>query len=158
MTETCGWRALHTARTAKHFRKFVRIITQAKKEGKQLPAQKYKSPNTHSSFLQCARILLICSNSFWKFAATILNLQQLYLICSLSLVGHRKSSLINAFDAVKFPAFDSLLSLLPPKSLSCLIILVSSISGSVNKCNNETGNTPSNGIFSLSGESIASWL
>ena len=55
--------------------------------------------NTHSSFIQCAgirfdvlicsNILLICSNSFWKFAATLFNLQQLYFICSMSLVGHR---------------------------------------------------------------------
>ena len=32
--------------------------------------------------LTCSNILLICSNSFWKFAATILNLQQVYFICS----------------------------------------------------------------------------
>ena len=32
--------------------------------------------------LICSNILLICSHSFWKIAATILNLQQLYLICS----------------------------------------------------------------------------
>ena len=71
--------------------------------------------------LICSNILLICSNSFWKFAATILNLQQLYficcifilfaarffnlqqlyficsifLICRMSLVGHRKNKTIH---------------------------------------------------------------
>ena len=35
-----------------------------------------------SDILICSNILLICSNSFWKFAATISNLQQLYSICS----------------------------------------------------------------------------
>ena len=49
MTEICGWRAFLTARTAKHFRKFVRIVTQAKK----------KVLTTHYSFLQCARILFL---------------------------------------------------------------------------------------------------
>ena len=57
ITEICGLRAFHTARTAKHFRKFVRIVTQAKKKVYQLPAQKYKNPNTHSCFLQCVLIL-----------------------------------------------------------------------------------------------------
>ena len=34
MTEICGWKAFHTARTAKHFRKFARIVTQVKKKVK----------------------------------------------------------------------------------------------------------------------------
>ena len=44
--------------------------------------------------LICSNILLICSNYF-KFAATLFNLQQLYFICSnsliciMSLAGHR---------------------------------------------------------------------
>ena len=148
MTEICGWRAFYTARTAKHFRKCVQIV-------QQLPAQKFKTPSTHSSFphlkqhsfnrgvarifqrgchtvskwgyspdchygqgivmafsppvvgclvkkglqkggsrapqdspwlrpcLICSNILLICSNSFLKFALTMLNLQLLYLICNV---------------------------------------------------------------------------
>ena len=32
--------------------------------------------------LICSNILLICSNSFWTFAAPLFNLQQLYFICS----------------------------------------------------------------------------
>ena len=84
MTEICGWRAFLTARTAKHLRKFIRIVTQAKK--KSITTSR-STPSTHSFFLQCACILLmfhhsICSNSFWKFAATIPNLQQPYFICS----------------------------------------------------------------------------
>ena len=59
---------------------------------KQLPAQKYKilvptppsfTMRAHTfDVLICSNILLICSNSFWKFAASISNLQQLYFICS----------------------------------------------------------------------------
>ena len=58
------------------------------------------SVRTHTfHVLTYSNILLICCNSIWKFPATILNLQQLYLICSnfinflicsFSLVGHRK--------------------------------------------------------------------
>ena len=32
MTEICGWKAFHTAQSAKHFRKFVRIVTEDKKK------------------------------------------------------------------------------------------------------------------------------
>ena len=55
MTKICGWRVFLTARTVKYFRKFVRIVTQAKKKVWQLPA----NPNTQSSILQCARILVM---------------------------------------------------------------------------------------------------
>ena len=98
MTEICGWGAFHTARTAKHFRKFVRIVTQAKKKVWQLPAQNIKllvpTPPSFSarahfwclnlrqhSFNLQQFILKICSNYF-KFTATLFNLRQLYFICS----------------------------------------------------------------------------
>ena len=41
MTEICGWRVFYTARTAKHFRKFVPVVTQVKK--KSITASRLKS-------------------------------------------------------------------------------------------------------------------
>ena len=90
-----GWRVFPTARTAKHFRKFVRIVTQAKKKVQQLPAQKYikilvSTPPSFSarahfwcfnlqqhSFNLQQLVLKICSN-FIQFAATLHYLQQLF--------------------------------------------------------------------------------
>ena len=58
MREICGWRAFPTALTAIHFMKFVPIVTQAKKKVEQLPAQKYKTPSTHS---------FSAHTYFWRF-------------------------------------------------------------------------------------------
>ena len=94
MTEICGWRAFPTARTAKHFSKYVRIVTQVKKKVWQLPAQKYKiliptppsfSVRAHFWFFTLQQhsvnlqqlVLKICSNYF-KFAATLFYLQQVF--------------------------------------------------------------------------------
>ena len=87
MTEICGWRAFPTARTAKHFRKFVRIVTQAKKDNS-FPLKNIKllvpTPPSFSAganfwcFNLQQLVLNICSNYF-KFAATLFYLQQLYL-------------------------------------------------------------------------------
>ena len=109
MTEIYGWRAFHAARTAKHFRKFVRIVKQAKKKYKCFPLKNIKllvlTPPSLSacahfwcfnwqqhSFSNLQLVLKICSN-FISFAATF-HLQQLYficinfLICSMFHVGH----------------------------------------------------------------------
>ena len=119
MTEICGWRAFPTARTAKHFRKFVRIATQAKQKVYSFPLKNIKllvptSPSfstrahfscfnlqQHSFNLQ--QLVLKIYSNYFKFAATFIlfaarffNLQQLDFICSnfliysMSLVGHRK--------------------------------------------------------------------
>ena len=103
MTEICGWRAFPTARTVKHFRKFVRIVSQAKNTANNtannsFPLKNIKtliptppsfsarayfwcfSRQQHSFNLQ-QLVLKICSNYF-KFGATLFNLQHLYLICS----------------------------------------------------------------------------
>ena len=67
MTEVCGWREFPTARTAKHFRKFVLIAT----------------------LFNLQQLFFICSK--------VIKLQQLYFICSnflicgMSVVGHRSS-------------------------------------------------------------------
>ena len=42
MTEICGWRAFHTSRAAKQFRKFVRIDTQAKEKYNSFPLKNMK--------------------------------------------------------------------------------------------------------------------
>ena len=95
MTKICGWRAFHTARTAKH----LGSLSRPRKKCNSFPV---KTPSTHSSFLRCARtlwcfnlqqhsfnlkqlVLKICSN-YVKFAATLFNLQQLYFICSNFLI------------------------------------------------------------------------
>ena len=94
MTEICGWRAFATARTAKHFGIFVRIVTQAKEKVWQLLDRfEYKNPTTHSSFLQCAHTsdVLICCNilsisfifsNYFKCAVALFNLLQLYFTYS----------------------------------------------------------------------------
>ena len=62
-TEICGWRAFHTARTAKHFRKFVRT-------GTHRPRKKY------SSFpLKNIKILIPIPLSF-SARASFFNLQK----------------------------------------------------------------------------------
>mgnify|MGYP007094294384 CR=1 FL=1 len=92
MTEVCGWRAFATTRTAKHFRKFVWIVTQAKKKKyNSFPLKNQKflilTPSSFSAgayfwCLICSNILFkICSNYF-KIAATLFHLQQRFLICS----------------------------------------------------------------------------
>ena len=92
MTEICRCRAFHTVRTANNLRKFVRISHTDQE--KSITASRSKILNSQYPLLLpsvrahtfdvliCINILLICSILFWKFAATILNLQQLYFICS----------------------------------------------------------------------------
>ena len=110
MTEICGWRAFPTARTAKHFRKCVRIVTYRYQENSITASRsknvKFLIPTPRSftarsyfwSFNLQQLVLKICSNYF-KFAATLFNLQQLYFICnsvsicSMSLVGQRRQPL-----------------------------------------------------------------
>ena len=103
MTEICGRRAFSTAWTAKHFRKFVRIVTKAKKKYDSFPLKNIKilipTPPSFSareyfwgfnlqqhSFNSQQLVLKICNNYF-KFAANLFNLQQLYFICSNFLIS-----------------------------------------------------------------------
>jgi len=113
MKEICGCRAFHTARTAKHFRKFVRTShTGQEKQYNSFPVKNIKilipTPPYFSArvYFRCFNlqqlVLKICSNYF-KFAATLFYLQQPFLvcsnyficsnflICSMSLVGHRRN-------------------------------------------------------------------
>ena len=91
MTEVCRLGAFHTARSAKHFRKFVRIFTQAKKK------VYYSTPpsfSAHAHFrcinlqqhsFNLQQLVLKIPSNYFKFAAALFDLQQLYQLFNLQL-------------------------------------------------------------------------